>query len=286
MPEAYSAVHAAPAGATASSTCRRHPVADPRPPAPRGARRDVPRRAAGAARRARSRCGPTTPSTGSAPTPRTPTSAATRPATPCWSIEDGEAVLYARPRSARDTDEFFRDRQYGELWVGRRPSLREISDSLGLEVPPHRPARGRRPRQRHRQDPGAARGLDRRRPPGPRRRVPRRGPRPGRLRGAAGQGRLGGRRAPGGLRHHHARVRGRRARVAAASLELRRALDRGHLLPPRPGDGQRHRLRLHRRRRPARDDAALDRQHRPDHAGRAGAARHGRRGRATSTPPT
>ena len=49
-------------------------------------------------------------------------------------VEDGESVLYARPRSARDTDEFFRDRRYGELWVGRRPSLREISDSLGLEV--------------------------------------------------------------------------------------------------------------------------------------------------------
>jgi Xaa-Pro aminopeptidase len=47
-------------------------------------------------------------------------------------LEGGEAVLYARPRSSRDTDEFFRDRQYGELWVGRRPSLREISDSLGL----------------------------------------------------------------------------------------------------------------------------------------------------------
>jgi Xaa-Pro aminopeptidase len=49
-------------------------------------------------------------------------------------IDDGEAVLYARPRSERNTDEFFRDRQYGELWVGRRPSLKEISDSLGLEV--------------------------------------------------------------------------------------------------------------------------------------------------------
>jgi Xaa-Pro aminopeptidase len=46
----------------------------------------------------------------------------------------GESVLYARPRSERNTDEFFRDRQYGELWVGRRPSLKEISDSLGLEV--------------------------------------------------------------------------------------------------------------------------------------------------------
>ncbi len=49
-------------------------------------------------------------------------------------IEDDEHVLYARPRSDRDSDEFFRDRQYGELWAGRRPSLKEISDSLGLEV--------------------------------------------------------------------------------------------------------------------------------------------------------
>ena len=48
-------------------------------------------------------------------------------------VTSGEAVLYARPRSSRDTDEFFRDRQYGELWAGRRPSLKEMSDSLGLE---------------------------------------------------------------------------------------------------------------------------------------------------------
>jgi Xaa-Pro aminopeptidase len=47
---------------------------------------------------------------------------------------DGSAVLYARPRSSRETDEFFRDRQYGELWAGRRPSARELSDSLGIEV--------------------------------------------------------------------------------------------------------------------------------------------------------
>jgi Xaa-Pro aminopeptidase len=48
-------------------------------------------------------------------------------------VEDSSAVLYARPRSSRDTDEFFRDRQYGELWAGRRPSLGELSSSLGLE---------------------------------------------------------------------------------------------------------------------------------------------------------
>ena len=49
-------------------------------------------------------------------------------------VEDDHEVLYARPRSSRETDEFFRDRQYGELWAGRRPSLHELSSSLGLEV--------------------------------------------------------------------------------------------------------------------------------------------------------
>ncbi len=47
-------------------------------------------------------------------------------------IENGESVLFARPRSSRQTDEFFRDRQYGELWAGRRPSLNEMSSSLGI----------------------------------------------------------------------------------------------------------------------------------------------------------
>jgi Xaa-Pro aminopeptidase len=49
-------------------------------------------------------------------------------------MEAGESVLYARPRSSRDTDEFFRNRQYGELWAGRRPSLHEMTSSLGLTV--------------------------------------------------------------------------------------------------------------------------------------------------------
>ena len=47
-------------------------------------------------------------------------------------IDDGESTLFARPRSSRETDEFFRDRQYGELWAGRRPSLHEIESSLGI----------------------------------------------------------------------------------------------------------------------------------------------------------
>jgi Xaa-Pro aminopeptidase len=46
---------------------------------------------------------------------------------------DGEAVLFTRPRSARDTDDFFRDRGHGELWVGRRHTLAE--KSLELDVP-------------------------------------------------------------------------------------------------------------------------------------------------------
>ena len=49
-------------------------------------------------------------------------------------IDGDSSVLYARPRSSRETDEFFRDRQYGELWAGRRPSINEMSSSLGLTV--------------------------------------------------------------------------------------------------------------------------------------------------------
>ncbi|WP_338041009.1 aminopeptidase P family protein [Nocardioides solisilvae] len=49
-------------------------------------------------------------------------------------VEDDRHVLYARPRSGRDSDEFFRDRQYGALWAGERPSLEEVAASLDLEV--------------------------------------------------------------------------------------------------------------------------------------------------------
>lgn len=47
---------------------------------------------------------------------------------------DCSSVLYARPRSSRESDEFFRDRQYGALWAGKRPSLEELAASLDLEV--------------------------------------------------------------------------------------------------------------------------------------------------------
>ncbi|WP_084956362.1 aminopeptidase P family protein [Thermoactinospora rubra] len=46
----------------------------------------------------------------------------------------GEAVLYLRPRSPRsEGQEFYRDRRYGEFWVGRRPDLREARDLYQLE---------------------------------------------------------------------------------------------------------------------------------------------------------
>jgi Xaa-Pro aminopeptidase len=44
---------------------------------------------------------------------------------------EGAATLYRRPRSSRETDEFFRSRD-GELWVGRRWSLTETEALLGI----------------------------------------------------------------------------------------------------------------------------------------------------------
>lgn len=45
-----------------------------------------------------------------------------------------EAVLYLRPRSPRTggNEEFYRDRRYGEFWVGRRPDLAEAERLSGI----------------------------------------------------------------------------------------------------------------------------------------------------------
>jgi Xaa-Pro aminopeptidase len=50
--------------------------------------------------------------------------------------EGHEPVLYLRPRSPRDgsNGEFFRDRRYGEFWVGRRPDLAEAERLTGLRA--------------------------------------------------------------------------------------------------------------------------------------------------------
>ncbi|MFF0318099.1 aminopeptidase P family protein [Micromonospora sp. NPDC005252] len=42
-----------------------------------------------------------------------------------------DATLFMRPRSSRETDEFFRSR-HGELWVGRRHTLGEKATELGM----------------------------------------------------------------------------------------------------------------------------------------------------------
>ncbi|MEJ3745408.1 aminopeptidase P family protein [Actinomycetes bacterium KLBMP 9797] len=46
---------------------------------------------------------------------------------------DGDAVLYRRARTSRESDEFFRSRD-GELWVGRRHSLEEKATELGVRT--------------------------------------------------------------------------------------------------------------------------------------------------------
>ena len=38
-----------------------------------------------------------------------------------------DATLYFKPRAPRDSEEFYADSRFGELWVGRRPSLAEMS---------------------------------------------------------------------------------------------------------------------------------------------------------------
>ncbi|MFN8075899.1 MAG: aminopeptidase P family protein [Kineosporiaceae bacterium] len=46
--------------------------------------------------------------------------------------EGHEALLFVRPRAPRDSKEFYADARYGELWVGARPTLEEVSARTGL----------------------------------------------------------------------------------------------------------------------------------------------------------
>ncbi|MFB7908993.1 aminopeptidase P family protein [Kitasatospora sp. NPDC056076] len=48
--------------------------------------------------------------------------------------EGHEPVLHVRPRSPRSGGEFYRDRRYGEFWVGRRPDLGETARLTGLRT--------------------------------------------------------------------------------------------------------------------------------------------------------
>lgn len=48
-------------------------------------------------------------------------------------VRDGDGVLYFRPRAPRTDREFYADARYGEMWVGTRSSLEEMSAAVGLE---------------------------------------------------------------------------------------------------------------------------------------------------------
>ena len=43
-----------------------------------------------------------------------------------------DATLYFKPRAPRDSPEFYSDTRYGEMWVGRRPSLDELASLCGI----------------------------------------------------------------------------------------------------------------------------------------------------------
>ena len=47
-----------------------------------------------------------------------------------------DATLYVKPRAPRDSSEFYADARYGEMWVGRRPSLDEMGALTGLRTAP------------------------------------------------------------------------------------------------------------------------------------------------------
>ncbi|MGI3780025.1 MAG: aminopeptidase P family protein [Janthinobacterium lividum] len=47
-----------------------------------------------------------------------------------------DATLYFKPRAPRDSSEFYADARYGEMWVGKRPSLIEMGALTGLRTAP------------------------------------------------------------------------------------------------------------------------------------------------------
>jgi Xaa-Pro aminopeptidase len=51
--------------------------------------------------------------------------------------DDGhDATVYFKPRAPRDSAEFYSDTRYGEMWVGRRPSVEELSSRCGIRCAP------------------------------------------------------------------------------------------------------------------------------------------------------
>lgn len=50
------------------------------------------------------------------------------------STDGHDPILFINPRSTRDTDAFYRDVKYGELWVGRRFTLAEANQRYGIKT--------------------------------------------------------------------------------------------------------------------------------------------------------
>ena len=51
--------------------------------------------------------------------------------------DDGhDATVYFKPRAPRDSAEFYSDTRYGEMWVGRRLSVEELSSRCGIRCAP------------------------------------------------------------------------------------------------------------------------------------------------------
>ena len=202
-------------------------------------------------------------------------------------IDDGEATLYFRPRHAKSDDAFWRDGRYGEAWAGRRLSLAEATETLRHPLPPplrpsRRPARlGEPPGSCAASTPTSTRSCPSRVTAAPTRSL-RRPPRP-RCGSSRTRGRSSSCRTPSTPRSSASRTRVREWDNVA---EVRRALDRGHVLAARPGERQRRRLRVHLRGRPARHHPALDRERRPDHPRRSWCCSTWASRTARSTPPT
>ena len=163
----------------------------------------------------------------------------------CWCCARAaghDATLYMRPRSPRDTDEFFRNARTASCGSAAGTRWREKSTELGVPTPPTWPRWARRWPAARRRAPGccaastprvdaAVRPYD----------GPRRGPAArdrelatALVRAAAGQGRVGDRPAAGRDRRHRARLRGR-GPGAAGRPAGRRAAARGRLRRCAPG---------------------------------------------------
>ncbi|BAU30921.1 aminopeptidase P family protein [Microcella alkaliphila] len=49
-------------------------------------------------------------------------------------VHGHRAILFFRPSSGHDSDEFYANNEVGELWTGRRPTLQQVADELGIDT--------------------------------------------------------------------------------------------------------------------------------------------------------